>query len=381
MNKNFFKIIHTSKKSGARAGEIHTPHGVIHTPAFVAVGTNGTIKALDSKIVESLGLELMFANTYHLMIQPGTKIISQAGGIHKFMNRNLPIITDSGGFQVFSLTHNNLMFGTQTEELKRKKPKRYNSSVIKITQEGVLFRSYRDGTKILLTPELSIKSQKEIGADIIISLDELPGYYTDPESLARSLERTHRWELRSLEEHKANPSLQFLYCVIHGGPDYSLRKKSCDFLSSHNFDGFSIGGSLGKTHTEMFELLDNIIPYLDEQRPRHLLGIGDLVSLEKIIKQGIDTFDSTHPTKAARHGLLFTPQGNIRVSGSANQTKFSPIFDECTCYTCAHYTLAYLAHLFKAHELTFFTLATIHNLSFMINKTKDYREKILRDEI
>ena len=380
MNKFKFEVIHQSKKSRARVGKIHTPHGIIDTPNFVAVGTNAALKALDSKSVEQLGQQLMFANTYHLMLQPGTEIIKAAGGIHKFMNRSMPIITDSGGFQVFSL-----MYGGVHNELKSKGTKKHDSSVLKISEDGVLFRSYRDGAKILLTPETSIQAQKDIGADILISFDELPPYHTDPLQLKKSLDRTHRWEVRSLaefiQEGKRPVLSQALYAVIHGGLDQELRAQSCAFLSQHNFDGFAIGGSLGQNREQMFELLTFLMPHIQQDKPNHLLGIGDLPSIERIVPLGIDTFDSSHPTKAARHGLLFTPQGNKRITQSGNATLMRPIQDGCMCYACTHYTVAYLCHLFKAHELSFYTLATMHNIHFMVNLMQSYREKILNGDI
>ena len=370
-----FKIIHQSKKSAARVGRIYTPHGIIDTPNFVAVGTNAALKALDSKSVEQLGLQLMFANTYHLMLQPGTQIIKAAGGIHNFMNRRQPIITDSGGFQVFSL-----MYGGVHSELKSKGTKKHDNAVLKINEDGVLFRSYRDGEKILLNPERSIQAQKDIGADILISFDELPPFHMEQNQLSNALDRTHRWELRSLAEHEKNKNNQALYAVLHGGLDQTLRKKSCSFLSQYSFDGFAIGGSLGQTREQMIELLTFLMPHVPKNKPNHLLGIGDLPSIEKIIPLGIDTFDSSHPTKAARHGLLFTTQGFLRITKSGNAKNFQPIQNECTCYTCANYTIAYLCHLFKAHELTFYTLATIHNIKFMVALMEDYRSKILNDE-
>ncbi len=371
-----FKVIHTSKKSRARVGKIHTPHGIIDTPSFVAVGTNGALKALDSRTVELAGLQLMFANTYHLMLQPGADAIAQAGGIHKFMNRTQPIITDSGGFQVFSLA-----YGGVSDEIKSKGTKQQSNSVLKINEEGVLFRSYRDGAKILLTAERSIQEQKKIGADIIVCFDELPPYHVSPESLKRSFDRTHRWEKRSLDEHLKNKNNQALYAVVHGGLDLELRKKSCQILTALPYDGFALGGSVGKNREEMISMLTQIMPQLPEDKPNHLLGIGDIPSLEAAVPLGIDTFDSAHPTKAARHGLLFTKNGRLRAVQGGNATAFRPIEDGCTCYTCQHYTLAYLCHLFKANELSAFTLATIHNIHFMVNLMADYREKILRDEV
>src|SRR3972149_9360665 len=208
MNQFKFELIHQSRKSRARVGKIHTPHGTIDTPNFVAVGTNATLKALDNKIVNDMGLQLMFCNTYHLMIQPGTETIKKAGGLHTFINRSKPIITDSGGFQVFSLA-----YGTVKDELKSKGQKKGTNAIIKINEEGVIFRSYRDGSKIILTPETSIQAQKELGADIIIPFDELPPYHIDPKKLEESLHRTHRWEKRSLDAHLANPNNQAMYAV------------------------------------------------------------------------------------------------------------------------------------------------------------------------
>lgn len=371
-----FEIVHKSNKSRARVGKIYTSHGVIDTPNFVAVGTNGTLKALDNKIVDELGLQIMFCNTYHLLLQPGAETVKKAGGLHKFMNRTTPIITDSGGFQVFSLA-----YGGVFEELKSKGTKKSDGGVIKINEEGVLFRSYRNGDKILLTPERSIEVQKDLGADIIVAFDELPPFHTSDEKLKVSLERTHRWEKRSLDFHKANENGQALYAVVHGGLDRGLRKKSCEYLSSLPFDGYAIGGSVGKNRSDMLELVKDVAPWLPEDRPNHLLGIGDLCSVEGIVPLGVDTFDSSHPTKCARHGLLFTKQGAMRIIRGDNAQIFAPIEEDCSCYTCKNYTVAYLHHLYKAHETTWGTLATIHNISFMISLMKNYREKILRDEI
>ncbi|MFZ5954674.1 MAG: tRNA guanosine(34) transglycosylase Tgt [Candidatus Dependentiae bacterium] len=371
-----FKIVHHSKKSRARVGQIITPHGVIDTPNFVAVGTNATLKAIDSEMVNSLGLQLMFCNTYHLMLQPGTQTIAKAGGLHKFINRNAPIITDSGGFQVFSLA-----YGTVKDELKSKGQKKANNSVLKINEEGVTFRSYRDGSKIILTPESSVQAQKDLGADIIIPFDELPPYHMDQRQLEKSLHRTHRWEKRSLDEHLKNPNGQAMYAVVHGGINPDYRKLSCSYLGQQPFDGYAIGGSLGKTHQEMFEMLAYVVPALPEDKPNHLLGIGDLTSIEECVKLGIDTFDSSHPTRCARHGLLFTKQGHYKILHSANRESFKPVDETCSCIVCQKYTRAYLHHLFKAHELTGYMLATIHNLHFMVQLMAEYRTKILQGEL
>ncbi len=371
-----FEIIKTSSKSRARVGRIHTPHGIIDTPNFVAVGTNGTLKAVDTATISELGLQLMFCNTYHLMLQPGTKTIKKAGGLHQFMNRDMPLITDSGGFQVFSLA-----YGTVKDELKSKGQKKGNNAVLKITEAGVLFRSYRNGDICLLTPESSVAAQKDLGADIIIPFDELPPYHIDPKKLEESLHRTHRWEKRSLDAHLQNKNNQAMYAVIHGGVDKRLRKLSCEYLTQLPFDGYAIGGSLGKTKQEMFDLLSFTMPLLPKDKPNHLLGIGDLKSIDQCVRLGIDTLDSSHPTRSARHGVLFTSSGLKKISHHSNKETFRPIDENCTCMTCKKYTLAYLHHLFKAKELTGYTLATIHNVHFMVQLMAEYRRKILEGEI
>lgn len=371
-----FEILHTSKKSKARVGKIHTPHGIIDTPNFVAVGTNGTLKALDNQTVHEIGLQLMFCNTYHLLLQPGPDTIQKAGGLHQFINRSMPIITDSGGFQVFSLA-----YGSVASELKSSGQKKNDGSVIKITEEGVLFRSYRDGNKFLLTPESSIEAQKKMGADIIIPFDELPPYHINSKKLKESLERTHRWEKRSLDAHLKNPQNQAMYAVVHGGVDPELRKESAHYLGNLPFDGFAIGGSVGKTKEEMVSMLESTLCHLPPGKPLHLLGIGDLISLEKCLPLGIDTFDSSYPTKAARHGLILTKSGGIKLSRSTFATQFEPIEKTCDCHTCKRFSLAYLHHLYKAKEVTFLTLASIHNLHFMVRYMADVREKIFSDLI
>lgn len=371
-----FELIHRSKKSRARVGRIHTPHGIIDTPNFVAVGTNGTVKALDNELLHDIGLQLMFCNTYHLLLQPGTDVVKKAGGLHAFINRKLPIITDSGGFQVFSLA-----YGSVADELKSRGLKKQEGSVIKISEEGVLFRSYRDGSKVMLTPESSIQAQKDLGADIIIPFDELPPYHIAPEALNKSLERTHRWEKRSLEAHLKNPQEQAMYAVIHGGVNLDLRKSSCDYLTKLPFNGFAIGGSMGKTKDEMHHMLSFTLPLLPEEMPNHLLGIGDLASIDRSVPLGIDTFDSSYPTRSARHGVLLTSQGGMNITKSENALNFGPIEKGCLCPTCTRFTAAYLHHLFKARELTSMSLASAHNLYFMVQWMQRYREMILEDRI
>lgn len=372
----YFEIIHQSKKSRARVGRIHTPHGIIDTPSFVAVGTNGTLKALDNFYLEKLNQQLMFCNTYHLLLHPGPDVVAQAGGLHSFINRKSPIITDSGGFQVFSLA-----YGGVASELKSKGQKQQKNSVVKINEQGVIFRSYRNGDLITLTPESSVLAQKKFGADIIIPLDELPPYHIDKTALKLSLDRTHRWEKRSLDQHLLDPAQQAMYGVIHGGVDPEFRKLSCNTLTKLNFDGFAIGGSVGKNRPEMIEMLTYTLPLLPENKPNHLLGIADLPSIENIVPLGIDTFDSSHPTKCARHGHLFTSQGTKKIEHSTWKYDFNTIDIKCSCYTCKNYTNSFLHHLFKSKEAAGHTLATIHNIAYMNNLMNDYREKILNGDL
>ncbi|MBI3211736.1 MAG: tRNA guanosine(34) transglycosylase Tgt, partial [Simkania negevensis] len=341
-----FEIIYNSRKSSARVGKITTAHGVIDTPNFVAVGTNGTLKALDNQLVEKIGLQLMFCNTYHLLLQPGPEIIQKGGGIHTFINRSLPIITDSGGFQVFSLA-----YGSVADELKSRGQKKGASTVIKINEEGVLFRSYRDGKEFFLSPESSIAAQKAFGSDIIIPFDELPPYHISKENLLRSVERTHRWEKRSLDAHLKNKNGQAIYGVVHGGADLHLRKESAHFLRQLPFNGFAIGGSMGKNKKEMKDILSATLPHLPKELPNHLLGIADLDSLSLAVPLGIDTFDSSYPTKAARHGMLLTQKEKLNITKKQFSNLYQPIDKNCHCFTCHNYTLAYLHHLFKAKEV------------------------------
>jgi len=371
-----FEIIYKSKISNARVGKIYTKHGEINTPSFVAVGTNGVLKALDNILLNNIDLDLMFCNTYHLMLHPGTDTIKNSGGIHKFINRNKPIITDSGGFQVFSLAYKSV-----NNELKSKGSKHSKNSIIKIDENGVYFRSYRDGSLVLLTPEISVQEQKKIGADIIIPFDELNPYHIDYNDLKKSFYRTHRWQERSLNEHLKNISDQAMYGVIHGSIYDNLRKESCNILSNMQFDGLAIGGSLGKDRKEMVNMLKKLMNYIPYNKPNHLLGIGDIESIENIIPLGIDTFDSSHPTKCARHGLLFTSNGNIKIIQTKYKNIFEPIDKNCNCLTCINYTTSYIHHLFKANEISAYNLASLHNVTFMVNLLKSYRKKILNDEI
>ncbi len=371
-----FELIHQSKKSGARVGRIHTAHGSFLTPAFVAVATNGVLKAVDHVSIEEIELPLVFANTYHLLLHPGPEVIEKAGGIHQFSGRKGPMITDSGGFQVFSLA-----YGSVADEIKSKGAKKHGNSVLKINEKGVVFRSYRDGAKIELTPESSVAAQKKIGADIIVPFDELPPYHMGERALKKALARTHRWEKRSLDAHLSDPRGQAMYAVCHGGVSKELRKESASYMDSLPFDGFGIGGSLGKDLTELKQVLSFTTPYLDPSRPRHLLGIGDLPSINETVSYGIDTYDSSYPTKAARHGVAFTKQGPVRLRRTAYREDFTKIEDGCECFTCRNYHKSWLHHLFKAHEVTAHTLVSIHNLAYMVRHMEEIRQNILLDKI
>lgn len=377
MKKSFsFEVLYKSKKSNARVCRITTEHGSFETPNYISVGTNACVKALDASDIEKVNLPIIFCNTYHLFLQPGVDVIAAAGGLHKFWGISKPIITDSGGFQVFSLK-----YGGVAQEIKSQGKKSEKSSVLKITEDGVAFRSYRDGKAVFLSPETSIQAQKKLGADIIVAFDELLPYHIEKRYQLESLHRTHRWEERSLIEHKKNENNQALYAVVHGGIDKEMRFASVDFLSKLDFDGYAVGGSVGKNLQEMREMLQYTIPRLPENKPNHLLGIADLKSLRACMDLGIDTFDSSFPTKAARHGLMLSSLGDFRIMRAGNSTLFEPIDPKCFCFTCQNYTVAYLNHLFKAHELSFYRLASIHNLEFMVNFMAKWRESILMGRV
>ncbi len=370
-----FEVIYQSKKSAARVGKIITPHGEILTPAFVPVATHAALKAVPASWARELGIQLMFCNTYHLMLQPGEEVVSQAGGLHQFMRHSGPLITDSGGFQVFSL-----LYGGVSQELKSQGAKKNSATLVSITEEGALFRSYRDGAKILLTPERSIQAQKKLGADIIVAFDELPPYHMSYHEVKKAMERTHRWEERSIIEHLKNKASQSMYAVVHGGISKELRAQSAQFLSKLPFDGFAIGGSVGKDRKEMIDMLYHLMPHLPETSPRHLLGIADMASLEHTIPLGIDTFDSCYPTRVARHGIVLTTKGPLKITTTAAAMRHEPIEKECQCPTCAEYTIAYLCHLYKSHELAFYTLTTVHNVYAMNKYMEKWREAILAGE-
>jgi queuine tRNA-ribosyltransferase len=376
-------------------GRIHTPHGTIETPGFVAVATNAALKAVDFQQADDAGQELIFANTYHLLLQPGSELIRDAGGIHNFTGRQKPFITDSGGFQVFSLAYGSVQEELSSGgELKRAKAGSKSTwrhdvmgkDAVQVTEEGARFRSYRDGTRFLLTPESTVAAQKDIGADIIIPLDELPPYHVDRQVLSESVDRTHRWEARSLKEHLKNVKEQAMFAVIHGGIDVEFRTRSIDYLTSLPFDGYAIGGSLGNGRQELKELLDWMMPLFDRQdrrgKPRHLLGIADEESIRNAVKHGIDTLDSCYPTRLGRHGTLLCRGGTIKIKSGKYARSFGErIDDQCSCSTCQNYDRAYLRHLFKANEPVAISLATLHNIHYMSDLMAEIRQSILNDEI
>jgi queuine tRNA-ribosyltransferase len=324
----------------------------------------------------------MFANTYHLMLQPGPDLVASAGGLHEFIGRDAPIITDSGGFQVFSLARPNAEDGLEMKSRRATKQKGEDGLLIRSNEHGVLFRSYRDGSSVVLTPESSVEAQKSLGADIIIPLDELPPYHIDRAVLERSVFLSHRWEARSLKAHLRDVRMQAMYAVIHGGVDKDLRRMSAEYLTSLPFDGFAIGGSLGKNTAELVELLAHLMPRIPKDRPNHLLGIGDVGSILGSIPHGVDTFDSTFPTRNARHGQLMTrTRGTFNIQRAENASIHEPVCHQCACSLCRDHTVSYLHHLFRANEPTAVTLATAHNLHYMGWLMQSLREKILNDEL
>ena len=381
-----FRVIHESARSRARVGEIRTPHGVVRTPGYVAVGTNAALKAVHASVLDACGIDLMFANTYHLMVQPGAEVVEALGGVHEMMGRRRPMITDSGGFQVFSLGAPNAGGETSgaAKELKSRNLTRHKrqSLLLGVSEEGATFKSYRDGTKMTLTPESSVAAQKAIGADIIIPLDELPPYDVSGEQLRESVERSHRWMERSLRAHLRDVRQQAMYGVVHGGVDKELRRTSVEFLAGLPFDGMAIGGSLGRDSAELDDLLRYLMPLLPRERPNHLLGIADVDNIDRAVALGVDTFDSCYPTQVARHGTLFTrSRGRINFRRAEYRTSREPACEECACTLCTQHSLGYLHHLDRAREPLAWSLASEHNLFHIGDKMARLRERILRDDI
>lgn len=380
-----FKIEKELNNELGRVGVLTTPHGVIKTPAFVTVGTKATVKALTPEQVKDLGAQVVLANTYHLYLQPGDELVKKAGGLHKFMNWNGPTMTDSGGFQVFSLGE---AFGDSVSKIAKKieekslgasSAKSLSGRLMEIDEEGVNFRSHIDGSKHRFTPEKSIEIQHNIGADMIFAFDECTSPNASYEYQREALDRTHRWAKRSLDQHKKlGIDKQSLFGIVQGGRFEDLRKDSAQVISQMDFDGFGIGGSFDKE--DMNTAVGWVNQILPKEKPRHLLGIGEPEDLFGGIQNGVDLFDCVSPTRMGRNGTLHTENGRININNSKFQSDFGPIDENCGCYVCRNYSRAYLAHLFRAKEMLAGTLASIHNLYFITNLVGRIRQSILDEK-
>ncbi len=351
-----YELIKKDAHCKARRGVVTTPHGTIQTPVFMPVGTAATVKAMRPEQVEELGAEIILSNTYHLYLRPGHEIVKEAGGLHKFMNWNKPILTDSGGFQVFSL-----------------------GDLRKITEEGVEFRSFIDGSKHMLTPEKSIEVQTALGSDIMMAFDECAPYPADREYVKNSLERTTRWLKRCKEAHK-NTEKQALFGIMQGGMYQDLRKQSAEEIVELDLPGYAIGGlSVGEPKEEMCEVLDYCVDYLPENKPRYLMGVGTPDYLFEGVERGIDMFDCVLPTRIARNGTAMTSHGKVNIKNAKYERDFTPLDPECDCYTCRNYSKAYIRHLFKSNEIMSSMLLSNHNLHFLVNTMKNIRKAIEED--
>lgn len=363
-----FEYIRPHPSSQARLGRITTPHGIIETPAFIFCATKAAIKGLSPAQMQEAGTQVILSNTYHLMLQPGSETIALHGGLHKFMGWNGPMLTDSGGFQIFSLGH-----GSVAQEIKGRhqgtEPRK--KSLLKITEEGAIFKSYLDGSKHMLTPEKSIQIQRDLGADLIVVLDECTPFSVDKTYTAKSMEMSHRWALRSLAEfERHNKGTQSLYGIIQGGVYEDLRQRSCDFVNSQNFFGHAVGGSLGASKEQMAEVVAFTVPKLTPDRPIHLLGIGGIADIIKGVEAGIDTFDCVHPTRLARHGGALVGHGDggrdhINLRNHRFSRDQNPLDLGCGCSTCKTFSRSYIHHLLKAQEVLAIALITMHNVCFM----------------
>lgn len=353
-----FELIKTCKQSGARLGRLHTPHGSFETPVFMPVGTQATVKGMSPEELKEIGAHIILSNTYHLFLRPGTDIVREAGGLHGFMNWDRSILTDSGGFQVFSL-----------------------SNLRDIREEGVTFRSHIDGSKKFMSPEISIKAQNDLGADIIMAFDECTPYPCEFEYAKRSMEMTTRWARRCKEAHE-RPDEQALFGIVQGSVYPELRKESAKQITDLDFPGYAIGGlSVGEPAEVMKEILDVTVPLLPSDRPRYLMGVGSPDYLVEGVIRGIDMFDCVLPTRIGRNGTVFTSRGRIIVRDAKYARDFSPLDPECDCYVCRNFTRAYIRHLFKAGEILGLRLATWHNLKFLIDLMDKIRQAIREDRL
>ena len=355
MKDFYLEILHVDKNSGARYGILHTPHGNVEVPMFMPVGTLATVKTLSPEELYEMGAGVILANTYHLHLRPGDEIVKKAGGVHKFMNYKGPILTDSGGFQVFSLAERR-----------------------KITEEGVEFKSHLNGDKLFFSPEKAIEIQENIGADIIMSFDECIPYPSTYEYTKKSTERTLRWAKRGLEAHKCED--QALFGIVQGGEYEDLRKMCAEELAKMDFPGFSIGGtSIGEPKEVCFKMIDYAVKYLPEDKPRYLMGVGSIDYLLGGIQRGVDMFDCVLPTRLARHGALMTSTGRVNIRDAKYKEDFTPLDPNCDCYCCKNYTKAYLRHLYIADETFGKRLLSIHNVRFLIKLMEGAREAIKND--
>lgn len=351
-----YDLVHTDKNTGARAGILHTPHGDIETPIFMPVGTNSAVKTLINRDIEDTGAQIILANSYHLYLRAGTKLIRKFGGIHGWMNWNKPVLTDSGGFQVFSL-----------------------SEMRKITEEGVKFRDPKDGSEHFISPEKSMEIQEDIGADIMMAFDVCSPYPCSYQEAKKAMEQTHRWLERCFKA-KTNPK-QALFPIVQGAFFDDLRKESAAVISSYDAVGYAIGGlSVGETKEIMNHFVEFTAPLLPSNKPRYLMGVGTPEDLLDGIKRGIDMFDCVLPTRNARHGSFFTHEGKRCIKNKMYQEDPSPLDSNCDCYACKNHSRAYLRHLFRCQEATCAALMSIHNIKFLIDFAKACRKAILNDE-
>ncbi|TSC94158.1 MAG: tRNA-guanine transglycosylase [Parcubacteria group bacterium Licking1014_1] len=378
-----FKILKKSKESRARLGFLETEHGIVETPCLVPVATQAVVKTLTSGEAVETKSQVLISNTFHLHLKPGEKIIEKAGGLHKFMNWKKPLITDSGGFQVFSLGFGKdfgmgkilKYFPGKNDEIIKleNQPKE-----IKITPEGVYFRSPIDGSKLFLGPRESIKIQEKLGADIIFTFDECPSPLAERKYIEKSLERTHRWAKICLRQKKTK---QALFGIVQGGKYQNLRQDSAEFIGALPFDGFGIGGEFGNDKKKMSQTIEQVISKLPEKKPRHLLGIGYLEDIGRVIKAGIDLFDCTVPTHYARRGIAFTSEGKLNLKQTKFLKKREPLDKGCICNVCLNYKKDYICHLLKAGEITALKLLTFHNLFYFNNFVEEIKTKIKKGEI
>lgn len=351
-----YELIKKDSRTKARRGRVNTPHGPIETPVFMPVGTAGTVKAMKPEEVRDMGAQIILGNTYHLYLRPGHEVVKAAGGLHKFMNWERAILTDSGGFQVFSL-----------------------GAMRKISEEGVEFRSHIDGSKHMLSPEKSMEIQNALGSDIMMAFDECAPYPADRNYVKNSLERTTRWLKRCKEYHK-NTEQQSLFGIMQGGMYKDLRKQSAEEIVELDLPGYAIGGlSVGEPKEIMYEVMDDCVDYLPADKPRYLMGVGSPDCLFEGVERGIDMFDCVLPTRIARHGIAMTSQGRVNIKNAKYERDFTPLDPNCDCYTCRNYSKAYLRHLFKSDEILSSMLMTTHNLHFLVNTMAGIRKAIEED--